>query len=70
MMKNLPFSTKTQGRQLIMVLTMISSPPMTKLQTLSVSLGILQVKKKKKNHRSFSFGTVTYGDVLKKVKNS
>ena len=47
-----------------MVMIMISSPPITKLQTLSISLGIIQVpydkkqKKKKKNDQRFSFGPI------------
>ena len=55
-----------------MVMVPILSPLMTKLQTPSTSLGIIQVslwiKNKNKNDQSFSFGPVTYNDNLKKVK--
>ena len=50
---------------------MITSPLMTKLQTLSKSLGIIQVslwsKTRKKNDQSFFLGPVTYGYVWRKV---
>ena len=51
-----------------MVVTMISLPLMTTLPTLSRSLGMIQYdKKQEKNDQSFSFGPVTYDNVLKKV---
>ena len=57
---------------LIVVMVPILSQLMTKLQTLSTSLGIIQVslwiKNKNKNDQSFSFGPVTYNDNSEKVK--
>ena len=51
-----------------MVRKMISSRLMTNLQTLSTeSLKYNYDKKQEKNDQSFSFGPVTYDDVLKKV---
>ena len=45
---------------------------MTKLQTLSINLGIKYHydKKQEKNHQSFSFGSMTFDDVLKRVNTS
>ena len=55
-----------------MVMIIISSPLMTKLQTLSISLGIKYHydKKQEKNDQSFSFGPMTFDDVLKRVNTS
>ena len=53
-----------------MVMIMISSPPMTKLQSLSISLSCQSSKyhyDKEQEKNDFSFGPVTY-DALKKVK--
>ena len=54
-----------------MVMIMISSTLMTKLQSAVNKFrnhsSIIMIKNKKKNDQSFSFGPVTYDDVLKKV---
>ena len=69
---NIFFLFRTWKYLLIMVMIMNSSPPMTKLQTLLISLGIIQVslwwRTRKKKDGSFSFAPTTYDGVLKKVK--